>query len=408
MIGKAFSEAFTSTQRSYQSGSLFDGFSLFGSGPGVKTSASNYKSSLKIAAVFNAVDQISNDLAKIPFGVYFKNGDDREANTNHPVHKLIAQSPNDYMTPFHWKKTMWTSALLRGNGISVIKVNAAGYPVSLDFVNFDDVYNIYKKDGQILYSIKGYDRPLLSSEVVHLKLFSHNGIVGVSVITYAAQQLNIALELQDYTATLLENKGISRGVITTDKEAKPEAKLKIINGFRNAMAEKSPERVAVLDEGMQFNSISISPKDAQIVELKEVTVEDIARWFNIAPHKIKSLKQSTNNNIEQQTLDHASDTIQPHTTNFEQELAFKLFTQADINRGAYIRGNINVLLRSDMRARAEMYSKAIYFGWMSRNEVRKLEEMNQGPDLLNEFLTPTNAYTEELLNNQNNKNGNNV
>jgi HK97 family phage portal protein len=301
------------------------------------------------------------------------------------------------MTPFTWKKTMWTSALLRGNGLSVIKTDSRGIPVELVFVKWDDVTDVKKNGAEVLYYIKGYSKPLLASEVIHIKLFSLNGLVGISVISYAAQQMNIALELQDFTQSVLENKGVRQGIITTDKTTNPAAKKAIVTGFKNAMAEKSPDRVTVLDEGMTFNSISITPQEAQIVELNQVTIEDIARWFNIALHKIKSLKQSTNNNIEQQSLDHVSDTIQPHCTNFEQELQFKLFTDADKVKEYFIRGNLNVLVRADMRTRIEYIGKAVYYGLMNRNEGRALEEMNAGPTLLDEYLTPTNTYTEKQL-----------
>jgi HK97 family phage portal protein len=403
MFDKVFKSTFSGTNRNYQGGSLFDGVFSFGSGGvGAKTSPSSYKNSLKLSAVYNAVDQISNDLAKIPFFVYYKQDGNSVKDKSHYVHKLLNDRPNAHMTPFTWKKTMWTSALLRGNGLSVIKTDSRGIPVELVFVKWDDVTDVKKNGAEVLYYIKGYSKPLLASEVIHIKLFSLNGLVGISVISYAAQQMNIALELQDYTQTVLENKGARQGYITTDKTLQSKSgeespKKKVVAGWRNAMAEKSPDRVAVLDEGMQFHSIAITPQEAQIVELNQVTIEDIARWFNIALHKIKSLKQSTNNNIEQQSLDHVSDTIQPHCTNFEQELQFKLFTDADKVKEYFIRGNLNVLVRADMRTRIEYIGKAVYYGLMNRNEGRALEEMNAGPTLLDEYLTPTNTYTEKQL-----------
>jgi HK97 family phage portal protein len=177
------------------------------------------------------------------------------------------------------------------------------------------------------------------------------------------------------------------------------AKKAIREGWRNAMAERSADRVVVLDEGMTFTPIAITPQEAQIVEMAKFGIEDIARWFNIPLHKIKSMGNSTNNNIEQQSLDYAVDCIHPYVTNIEQEDGKKLFTKKEKEAGFYIHGNLNVLLRADIKSKGEYYSKMANSGIHSRNEIRALEDMNPGPELLNEFLTPVNTFTEKQIEN---------
>jgi len=399
MFDKAYSDFFGSTKRAVSSDrvSLFDGFLGLGAATtGARTSASKYKTSLKLSAVYNAVEQISNDIAKIPFAVFKNEDGNRIADTSHYAHLLLSSQPNPYMTPFIWKKTMMTSLLLRGNAISVIKTGANGNAIELNYHDWDDVLDIYKSEAGLTYKIKGHEKLLLSSEVIHWKNFSHNGIVGVSVITYAAQQMNLAIEVQEFSATNFENKGVRQGVVEGDKVYNPAAKAVITASVKSAFSEKDATRVAVLDEGLKWKPITITPQEAQIVEMSRFTIEDIARWFNIAPHKIKSLQQSTNNNIEQQSLDHVSDTIQPYVTNVEQELAAKLLTSND-NQTRFIKGLMNVLLRADIASRGEWYSKMVNAGIYSRNEVRKLEDMNYGPEMLDEYLTPVNTYTEQHL-----------
>lgn len=394
-LNGAFSEMFggqqraASTDKSYLSG--WGG--LFSYGTGTKGPV-NYKRALTLMAVYNAVEQISNDIAKIPFSVNQKIDGNRKSQPNHPAHRLISYSPNSLMTTFIFRKTMATSLLLRGNSLAKITDDAQGNPIATDFINWDKVQDIRRKNGELVYDVRGYDRPLLASEVIHWKHFTHDGIVGIAPITYGAQQLGLAIEVQEFSATNFANKGVRQGVVHYDKPANPEAKAKIIAGYRSAMAEKSPDRIAILDDGMKFSPITITPQELQIIETARFTVEDIARMFNIAPHKIKSLAQSTNNNIEQQSLDHVSDTIQPYITNIEQEYAMKLFSAKEIEQGFYIRGNMNVLLRSDIKSRAEWYSKMVLIGAINRNEVRVLEDMNVGPELLDEFLTPVNTFTE--------------
>jgi len=397
-LNGAFSEMFATNKRAKVTNeSVFGGFgSLFNWG-NTGGSSINYKSSLKLSAFYNGVDQISNDIAKIPFGIYRKDGQNRVSVNEHPAFNIVSGEPNMLMTSFTFRKTMAISTIIRGNGLA--KVNTVnGFPTTADYIDWDRVKDIRIKSGQLVYDVQGYDKPLLASEVLHFKNFSHNGITGVGVITYAAQQLNLAIEVQTFTATNFENKGVRQGVIETDKVVS-SGKEKIIGGWKTAMQEKSPDRIVVLDDGLKFKPINITPQEAQIIEQSRFSVEDIARWLNIAPHKIKSLQQSTNNNIEQQSLDHVSDTIQPYVTNWEQEYAMKLFNDTEKKSGFYVRGNIDVLLRADIKSRGEYLSKMVSSGIFNRNEARRKEDMNDGPELLNEFLTPVNQFTEKQIEN---------
>lgn len=405
-LNGAFIEMFSPSTRSAGAtdGSYmgpFGGFFSLGTGA---TSRITYKTALTLSAVYNAVDQISNDIAKIPFSVNQKVGSNRESRPEHSAHRLISYAPNSLMTTFIFRKTMGISLMLRGNALAKIGYNSIGYPISTDFINWDNVYNIRIKNGELLYDVQGYAQPLLASEVIHIKNFSHDGIVGVGAITYGAQQLGLAIEVQNFSASNFGNKGLRQGVIESDKKLNPEAKTAIATGVQSALAVKDATRVAVLDEGMKFQGIAITPQEMQIIETAKFSIEEIARFFNIAPHKIKSLAQSTNNNIEQQSLDHVSDTIQPHITNIEQEFAKKLFTDKEQLQGYFIRGNMNVLLRADIQSRAQWISSMVYCGVMTRNEARRYEDMNDGPSLLDEHLTPTNQFIEEQIK-QNLKNG---
>lgn len=411
-LNGAFSEMFSPQKRSAVSDrSYFGTFgnSIFSLGTGA-SSGMNYKKSLTLTAVYNAVEQISNDIAKIPFSVNQKVGNNRESRPSHPAHGLIAYSPNSLMTTFIFRKTMAISLLLRGNALAKIIFDSTGNPIETIFINWDRVTNIRLKNGELVYDIQGLETPLLASEVIHWKHFTLDGVVGVGPITYGAQQLGLAIEVQTFSASNFENKGVRQGVIETEKMLKPEAKTAIIAGVKSAFSQKDPTRVTVLDEGMAWKGITITPQELQIIETAKFTVEEIARIFNIAPHKIKSLQQSTNNNIEQQSLDHVSDTIQPYITNIEQEYAKKLFTTKERLAGFYVRGNMNVLLRADIKSRAQWISSMVYCGVMTRNEARQLEDMNDGPALLDEHLTPTNQFVEEQIkqNLKENSNGNSV
>ena len=238
-LNSAFSEMFKPATRSAATdASYFGNFGGFFSLGNANNSSINYKKSLGLSAVYNAVEQISNDIAKIPFSVNQKKGTNRESQPNHPAHKLIAYEPNSLMTTFIFRKTMAISLLLRGNALAKIEFDRNGNPIETNYINWDNVIDIRIKNGELVYDVRGYAQPLLASEVLHFKNFSHNGIVGVPIISYAAQQLNMAIEVQTYSATNFENKGVRQGVISTDKTV-DKGKDKIIAGWQNAMQTKS-------------------------------------------------------------------------------------------------------------------------------------------------------------------------
>ncbi|KQS45921.1 hypothetical protein ASG38_15030 [Flavobacterium sp. Leaf359] len=396
ILDRAFSDMFSEKRASSNSGKsvMNDFFGFFGTG--IKGKNVNYKNALRLSAVYNAVDQISNSNAIIPYGAYKKTVEGRERLYTHPVDRLLSSEPDGsdgYMTAFVFKKLATVSVLLRGNALFRIKTERSGNQ-KLKYIPWDDVADIRNADGKLVYIIKDGTR-LLADEVLHFKGFSLNGIVGISVISYAAIQMGMALEVQEFSATSIANKGVRTGVVETEK-AVTEGKGKIIEGWKNAMQAAGPDRVVVLDDGLKFKPITITPQEAQIIEMARFGVEDIARWFNIALHKIKSMQASTNNNIEQQTIDYSTDTMLPHVTNFEQEFAKKLYTESEKQQGYFIKGNMNVLLRADSNSRANYYAKAINFGWATRNEVRSLEELNSLPGL-DDPLTPANTLTMEQI-----------
>lgn len=396
IIDRAFSDMFSDKRSSHEPGNSvmggFFGFFDFGS----KTENINYRKALKLSAVYNAVDQISSSNGIIPYGVYRKTNKGSDRLNDHPIDKLISSEPDGsegFLTSYIFKKIATISVLLRGNALFRIISNPDGSQ-KLSYIAWDDVYDIRFSEGRLVYMVKG-NINLLSTEVLHFKGFTHDGIVGVPVITYAAQQLGMALKVQEFSATSVSNKGVRTGVVETDKTV-TTGKDKIIEGWKTAMQSSGPDRVVVLDDGLKFKPINITPQEAQIIEMSKFSVEDIARWFNIALHKIKSMQSSTNNNIEQQTIDYATDTMQPYVTNFEQEFTKKLFTQSEKGQGVYIKGNMSVILRADSNSRANYYAKAINFGWMDRNEVRKLEELNWREGL-DAPLTPANTLTMEQI-----------
>ena len=388
--------------RSFQSEEQFseqESF-LLGLPTGDRRKANTPHTAMCLSAVFNAVDQISNDIAKLPKGVFEKKEDTRIKKTDHPTHTLISKRPHPLMSSFNFHKSMVLSALLYGNGIAIIKRNLnTGYPINLHFIPISEVKDIKRIEDELYYTIHGYAMPFRSEDIFHIPGFSLNGITGVSVFRYAANNLGTALEAEDFASDNFKSKGLLAGLIkTSHKEITPENKIKLANAMEARLSKRGTHNIGVLDEDMDFVPISTNAQETSLIDWKKVSVTDIARWFNIAPHKIKDLEKATFSNIEQQSIEHGYDTIYPWIKKIEEEYNYKLFTPKE-RETHYVKFNTNALIRTDIKTKSEYYSKAINFGFKTRNEVRALEDDNpiEGLDMP---LTPANMVGLSQFNTQ--------
>lgn len=392
ILAKAFKTP--SQQRAASTASLSDGFfaSFFGATTATGTTVNSNKA-LTISAFYNGVDQISSDIAKDPFHIYQRTDTGRERDRKHPADYLISSQPSPLMTSFTWRKMMTQSAIIKGDGFSIILRNAAGNPVQLKYLDYYDVTKVYLHDDQLWYQVKGYQLPVPGSDMIHIFGYSNNGLRGCSVIQYAAASLGISLNAQDFAGKAYDNKAISTGVLETDKEINNDIKPLVAKGFSNAMNEPTNFRTAVLDEGMKYKRISLTPAELQFIETRKDGVIDIARWLNIAPQKLKDMSNASYSSLEFISIAHRQDCLRPWQLRWQQEVDRKML---DVTGMRYSRFLNNAIMSTDAKTRADYFSKAIMMGWMTQNEAREYEDMNTitGHDQL---LTPVNTQTLEQI-----------
>ncbi|MDM1535056.1 phage portal protein [Myroides odoratimimus] len=384
---------------SVSSSGFMDFFTGFGGGS--KTIVTP-KRALTIPAFYNAVDQLSNDIAKLPKAVHIKEGVNRRKYVEHPLNYLISTQPNPMMTAFDFWKLVVVLVILRGNCYVLVNRSNNGVEESLVIQESDDVDVLKDKvNNQLFYKIK--DKVFNSSDILHFKGFSLDGVIGIGVIKWAAHNLGVNLDAQEYQRDIYSDRGLGYGVIESDKSIEVGNKKIISEGFTSKLTEKNKFKVPVLDEGLKYKPITITPAEAQFLETNKNSVVEIARWLNIAPHKIKDLSRGTYSNIEVQNIEHVQDSLIPWISRIEQELDRKLFF---VNDGSeerqYVKFNEKVLLRGDMKARGEFLTRMIYAGVMTRNEARALEDMDP-LEGLDEPLTPVNMEMMSYLLDKNKK-----
>lgn len=393
----SFSDALSMTfaNRSTEGKLLSGGFGFLGfGGSAISATVANNKTAFTLSAFYNGVDQLSNDIAKLPKSVKKKVGPDRNDYSEHPVNYLISDYPNDMMTAFDFWKVIVVSIIIKGNGFAeIIRNQTSGKIVAIIHRDSDDML-VFENGNRLSYQYKG--RAILSGDMLHFKAFSFDGKIGVSVIRFAAKQLGISIDAQEYQSTVYKDRGVGYGVIESDISVNTDTKKLIEEGFSAKMASQNKFKVPMLDEGMKYKSISVSPAEAQFLESNKNGVLEVCRWLNIAPHKLKVLDNANYSNIQQQSIEHVQDSILPWIIRCEQELKHKLFTDSE-KLTTYIKFNEKVLLRGDLEARKNFYTSLVYSGVMTRNEARALEDMNP-IEGLDEILQPVNMQALSMAN----------
>jgi HK97 family phage portal protein len=330
---------------------------------------------LTLTSVWNAIRLLSESVSSLPISVYRKeNNGDKVEDVNNRIYNLIKFKPNNFQNKITFFEYVMYSVLTDGNAyVQIVRDNSAN-PVQLIPLNPDYV-NIFIKDNELFYQMDG-GSVLDSADVLHIKLITDDGIEGLSPIDQCAKAINWNLSIEEFGSTFFKNGAPPSSVLSTDRALSETAIARLKDSFNSSYAKlKSSNSTIILEEGLSFKPISISPEQAQFLASRQFGIEEIARIFNIPPHMLKDLSKSSFNNIEMQSQEYVTYTLMPYLTRIEQEMNLKLFRTNELGK-TFVEFNVNGLLRGDVKTRNEAYKTAIQNGYMSINEVRQKENLN--------------------------------
>ena len=337
--------------------------------------------SLKITTVYACVKVIAETIASLPCCLMKEqtNGDSERAK-QHPLYSVLHDIPNDEMSSFTFREMMMTNLLLWGNAYAVIKRDSYGHVVGLyplKSKNMKVERDSNTKRLKYTYSNGINTKTYSPRQIFHIPAFSFDGVVGVSPITYAREAMGLALATEEFGARFFGNGARPGGVlehpgVVKDPERLRESWNSVYQGTKNS------HKVAVLEEGMKYHEIGMSPEDSQFLQTRQFQISEICRIFRVPPHMVGDLSRSTFSNIEHQSIDFITHTIRPWLVRWEQAVARSLLS--DEERSIYYAHfNVNGLMRGDFNSRMSGYAIARQNGWMSANEIRALEDMNRIP-----------------------------
>lgn len=348
----------------------------FGSGNGTGVSVDK-DTALNYSAVYACVRVLSESIASLPLNVYTeeRNGD-RLLAKDHPIYKLISREPNKYMTSYTWREVLMANLVLRGNSYFFIDRDKNARPTAISYIDADKV-QVTKYQGELYYNIKGIENPVHQSNILHFLGLGFDGCMGKSVIEVHQDTIGLSLAANKYGGNFFGNASKPSGVLKHPSKLSKEAAERLKNSWNNSYGGVSNmHRTALLEEGMDFKTVSINPQDADFLNTRKFQVNEIARIFRVPPHLIGDLERATFSNIEQQGIDFVVHTLRPYLSNIEAELNRKLFRESEKDF-YYIKFNVNGLMRGDSKARAEFYKNMSLIGAMSINEIRRFEDMNK-------------------------------
>ena len=362
---------------------------LFLGGKGYLSSMSA-DTAMRVSAVFACVRLISGAISTAPIKIYRETASGREPMTNHPYQRMLTLRPNEHITAANFWKTMAMQKVLTGNAYAPIVRARSGRPIALIPVRssrvtpyqawelgFDKKYD--KDPNRLFYRVtwdNGTQTVIDQDDMIHVPNINWNGKAGMSTLSAAAQSMGLALSAEESAAKLFENGMVSQIAIKYPQKLSADAqdKLREHIAARHSGASNH-HKPLILTEGGDVKAMSLTSNDAQLLQTRQFSVIDIARFFGVPPVMIGETEKTSSwgSGVEQMARWFVMFTLNDHLTDFEQEIEAKLFGNSDF----IAEFDESELTRGDTKTRGDFYRIARGSlqepGIMTVNEIRVAE-----------------------------------
>lgn len=335
---------------------------------------------LCLSAVWACVHVLCNAISAVPWITYERQEPrGKRRATEHPLYRILHHRPNPEQTSAEWLSAMMTGLGTRGNGLSQIVTDGGGRPAELWPLRPDRTRMVRREDGSLWYMVTlrdGSIRALRRREVFHVRGFSTDGLWGLSPIDAAREAIGLGLAHERYAGRFFKNDARPGGVLEHPGKLSTDAHTRLKTDWKNVHEGlDQAHRVAILEEGMKFHDMGVTPEAAEFVAGRNFQVRDIARFYNVPLHMIQDLERATFSNIEHQSIGFVRDTMLPWFRRFEQRALADLFTEDEQER-YFAEFLVAGLERGDLAARTAHYQQMVMLGVYSPNDVRDFENQN--------------------------------
>ncbi|EEW2435623.1 MULTISPECIES: phage portal protein [Enterobacteriaceae] len=331
---------------------------------------------IQLSAVWACVRLLSESISTLPLKIYVRQPDgSRKAATDHPAYSILCRRPNSEMTPSRFMLMVVASICLRGNAF-IEKKFIANRLVSLVPLLPQNMVVKRLTTGALEYKYteNGSERVIPVKNIMHIRGFGLDGVCGMMPMKTGRDVIGSAMAVEESAAKIFEQGLQSSGFLTAEQALNDEQRERLRKYMAKFTGSKNAGKIMVLEGGLKYQGVTMNPEDAQMLESRSFSIEEICRWFRVPPFMVgHTTKQSSwASSLEGMNLQFLTHTLRPLLVNIEQEIGRCLLDSDD---DVFAEFSVEGLLRADSAGRAAYYTSALQNGWMSRNDVRRLENM---------------------------------
>ncbi|EJG2211616.1 phage portal protein [Proteus mirabilis] len=363
---------------------------------------------MQLSAVWACVRLLSESISTLPIKIYKSESDgSRSLAKDHPIYRLLCKQPNFEMTPSRFMLMVVASLCLRGNSF-IEKKYIGSKLVALEPLLPQNMM-VKRSDQTGMLEYKYTDplgqktRTIPTNKIMHIRGFGMDGICGMIPVKIGRDVIGAALSVEESAAKIFENGLQSSGFLSSEFPLDDEQRERIRSYLLSFVGSKNAGKMMVLEGGMKYNNVTMNPEAAQMLESRTFSIEEICRWFRVPPFMVGHMDKQSSwaSSVEGMNMQFLTNTLRPLLVNIEQEISRCLLNGDD---DYYAEFSVEGLLRADSAGRSAYYTTALQNGWMSRNDVRRLENLPpiEGGDIytvqLN--LTPLDQLGKEASSNE--------
>ncbi|HEC2117439.1 TPA: phage portal protein, partial [Klebsiella oxytoca] len=331
---------------------------------------------IRLSAVWACVRLLSESVSTLPLKIYERQADgSRKLAQNNPAYQILCRRPNPEMTPSRFMLMIVASVCLRGNAF-VEKLYIGSKLVSLVPLLPQNMVVKRLDSGKLQYTYtdNGVQRIIPVDKMMHIRGFGLDGVCGMMPTMAGVDVFGAAMSVDEAAAKIFENGLQSTGFLSSKTALNEGQRERLRKALQNFIGSKNAGKLMVLENELTYQNVTMNPEAAQLLESRSFSIEEICRWFRVPPFMVgHTTKQSSwASSLEGMNMLFLTHTLRPLLVNIEQEISRCLLNS---DEDLFAKFSVEGLLRADSAGRAAYYTSALQNGWMSRNDVRRLENM---------------------------------
>jgi HK97 family phage portal protein len=345
------------------------------------------KSVFQVNAIFSAVSLIADTISTLPLDTYTRDGETRIPYRPRPA---WVDKPDVDLPREAFYNSLIVSLLLDGNAFIRVFSNRRGQVVNLTVLNPLHVDVKRSGVGRLLFTVEGEDQPLTAEDIVFIPDVVRPGHVrGESRVKALKENFGLALALERFAATFFGQGTNLSGIIEFPGNLTADQAQQLASGFdARHRGWRKGHRTGVLSGGATFKQTQIDPEKSQALEARHMAVEDVARAFNVPPHLLGLPGTNSYASVEQTNLAWVTHGLRPIIQKIEGAIS-PLLSRSPRGAEAFIKFNLDGLLRADIQARMSAYATGLQSGFLTINDVRRLEDLTpMETDVANKVRVP--------------------